>query len=103
MQCCCCVRGGGGGGGASLGATLLEVVLEAAGDGLQVAHATSASGGSPLCLGAPAEAADLGGRVATRCARLLLDVEGALATTHADAVTLVPSSTECLSSLSHGW
>lgn len=139
--------------GGGSGAGLLEVVLEAAGDGLEVAHAacrkgtrtdtskrgaqeggreqeggqgtrgrrerntasttrekdrasrrsleeeilrmrcsrgveeeTSASGGSPLGLCAPREAADLGGGVSARRAGLLLDVEGALPAADADRV-----------------
>jgi len=75
------------------GGSLAETVLEAAGEGLEVAHAASALSSSALRLGGPVVAAHLGGGVAARRALLLLDVERAHTAATAQSVRLVVAGT----------
>jgi hypothetical protein len=73
---------------------LLETILEASRQVLQVAHASSASSLSALSLDGPVVVAQLGGRVAALGASLLLVVEGAVAAAAAQSVRLGVAFTE---------
>eukprot|EP00178_Gracilaria_changii_P018706 TRINITY_DN5366_c0_g1_i1.p1 TRINITY_DN5366_c0_g1~~TRINITY_DN5366_c0_g1_i1.p1 ORF type:complete len:135 (+),score=10.98 TRINITY_DN5366_c0_g1_i1:407-811(+) len=82
--------------------SLLEAVLEAAGEGLHVPHAAGALSAAALRLLGPVEATHLGGRVAARGADLLLLVEGGATAPPAGRVGLVMPLSERRSSLRHG-
>jgi hypothetical protein len=100
-----CLRRGGGSLGRDatgvLGEASPEAVGEAAGDGLEVTHASGSGGLSPLGLLGPVVLADLSGGVSTRRTGALLNVEGAASTTTAQGVRLVVALSEGSSSLGH--
>ena len=75
------------------GGALAETVLEAAGQGLEVAHAASALSSSALGLGGPVVAAHLSGGETARGTLLLLDVERAHTAATAQGVRLVVAGT----------
>ena len=75
------------------GGSLAEAILEAAGQGLEVAHAAGALSSSALRLGGPVVATHLGGGEAARRALLLLDVERAHTAATAQSVRLVVAGT----------
>merc|ERR1740121_108581 len=68
---------------------LAESVLEAARHGLEVLHAAGAWGAAALGLLRPLVGPHLRGRVTAGATALLLEVEGSLAATHAEAVGLL--------------
>jgi hypothetical protein len=83
----------------ALGSTGLEAVREAAVDVTEGAHAAGAGGLAALGLLAPVVLAGLSSRVAAVGAGRLLDVEGPLATTTAQSVSLVVALAEARSTL----
>jgi len=84
-----------------LGLAVLEAVLEAPRDVLEVAHAAGAGGLPALGLLTPVELAGLGSGEAARRALVLLDVQRAATASTAQSVRLVVALTEAGGTLRH--
>ena len=88
-----CLAGSGGSLSLNSGGTLSESVLESARHMTQVSHSSGTCSLSSDSLDTPVILPNLGGRVSTRRAHLLLDVERTLTAPNAQRVRLVMTLT----------